>query len=169
MNLNIMEAARVGAVALQDEPPGAPKGKVATIKQVLYRKPRDIFSVAPLATVFDALKLLAARNVGALLVMDGDRLVGLFSERDYARKIVLHGKTSRETPVREVMVERVPCVRPNQSVEEAMAIMTQFRTRHLPVVEDGKVVGIVSIGDLVKEHVSEQDFVIDQLEKYINR
>lgn len=143
--------------------------KVATIKQVLNGKPREIFSVAPLATVFDALKLMAATNVGALLVMDGDRLVGLFSERDYARKIVLHGKTSRETPVREVMVERVPCVRPDQSVEEAMAIVTELRTRHLPVVEDGKVVGIVSIGDLVKEHISEQGFVIDQLERYINR
>ena len=142
---------------------------MALVNQVLTRKPREIFSVAPLATVYDALKLMAARNVGALLVMDGDRLLGLFSERDYARKIVLHGKTSRETPVREVMVERVPCVRPNQSLEEAMAIMTEFRTRHLPVVEDGKVVGIVSIGDVVKEHISEQHFVIHQLEKYINR
>jgi CBS domain-containing protein len=142
---------------------------VATIKQVLNSKPREIFSVAPLATVFDALKIMAARNVGALPVMDGDRLVGLFSERDYARKIVLRGRTSRETPVREIMVEQVPCVRPDQSVEEAMAIVTELRTRHLPVVEDGNVVGIVSIGDLVKEHISEQDFVIDQLDRYINR
>ncbi len=142
---------------------------MATIKQVLDRKPRDVFSVAPAASVFDALKLMAATNVGALPVMDGERLVGLFSERDYARKVILQGKASRETPVRDVMHERVPCVRPAQSVEQAMAVMTEFRTRHLPVVEDGKVVGIVSIGDVVKEHISEQDFVITQLGKYINR
>lgn len=140
---------------------------MAIIKQVLTHKRPEVFSVAPLATVFDALKLMAATNVGALPVMDGDRLVGLFTERAYARKIALHGKTSRETPVREVMVEHVPCVRPGRSVEEAMAIMTEFHTRHLPVVEDGKVVGIVSIGDLVKEHISEQNFVIHQLERYI--
>jgi len=142
---------------------------VATIKQVLDRKPPEVFSVAPTATVFDALKLMAATNVGALPVIDGERVVGLFSERDYARKVILHGKASRETQVREVMHQRIPYMRPSQSVEQAMAVMTEFRTRHLPVIEDGKLVGIVSIGDVVKEHISEQDFVITQLQKYINR
>lgn len=140
---------------------------MATIKQVLDRKPREVFSVAPTASVFDALKLMAATNVGALPVMDGEQLIGLFSERDYARRVVLRGRASRETPVREVMHEHIPCVHPGQTVEQAMAIMTEFHTRHLPVVEDRKVVGIVSIGDVVKEHISEQDFVITQLEKYI--
>jgi len=140
------------------------------IKQLLDAKTsREIFSVSPNATVLDALKLLAATDVGALLVMDGDRLVGIFSERDYARRVVLQGKTSRETVVREVMTERLVCVQPNQTVEEAMAMMTEVRCRHLPVVEHGQVIGVVSIGDLVKAIISEQEFVIQQLETYITR
>jgi CBS domain-containing protein len=137
------------------------------IKQVIAGKSPKIISVSPLATVFDALKLLEESDVGALLVMDGDRLLGIFSERDYARRVVLQGKTSREALVQEVMTERVVCVQPNQTVAEAMTIMTEVRCRHLPVVEDGKLIGVVSIGDLVKEIISEQEFLIQQLESYI--
>ena len=137
------------------------------IKQVIAAKSPRIISVAPLATVFEALQLLAETDVGALLVMDDDRLVGIFSERDYARRVVLQGKTSRETLVREVMTERVICAQPSQTVEEAMAMMTELHCRHLPVVEDGRLIGVVSIGDLVKEIISEQEFLIQQLESYI--
>jgi CBS domain-containing protein len=139
------------------------------IKQLLDGKSRDIISVSPNASVFDALKILADTDVGALLVMDGDRMVGIFSERDYARRVVLQGKTSRDTIVREVMTERIVCVQPNQTVEEAMAMMTEVRCRHLPVVEHGRVIGVVSIGDLVKEIISEQEFLIQQLETYITQ
>lgn len=137
------------------------------IKQVIAAKSPRIISVAPLATVFEALQLLAETDVGALLVMDDERLVGIFSERDYARRVVLQGKTSRETLVREVMTERVICAQPSQTVEEAMAMMTELHCRHLPVVEDGRLIGVVSIGDLVKEIISEQEFLIQQLESYI--
>jgi CBS domain-containing protein len=140
------------------------------IKQLLDGKTsHEIFSVSPNATVFDALKVLAETDVGALLVMDDDRMVGIFSERDYARRVVLQGKSSRETLVREVMTERIVCVQPNQTVEEAMAMMTEVRCRHLPVVEHGRVIGVVSIGDLVKEIISEQEFLIQQLETYITQ
>lgn len=140
---------------------------MALIKQILSGKSREVISVSPSATVYDALVLMAEKDVGAVLVMDGDRLAGIFSERDYARKIILHGRTSRETVIREIMTERVVCVNPYQAVEEAMALMTEVRCRHLPVVEHGKVMGIVSIGDLVKEIITEQEFVIQQLESYI--
>jgi CBS domain-containing protein len=139
------------------------------IRQLLDAKSHEIFSVSPNASVFDALNILAETDVGALLVMDGDRMVGIFSERDYARRVVLQGKSSRETQVREVMTERIVCVQPNQTVEEAMAMMTEVRCRHLPVVEHGRVIGVVSIGDLVKEIISEQEFLIQQLETYITQ
>jgi CBS domain-containing protein len=140
------------------------------IKQLLDGKAsHQIYSVSPDASVFDALKVLAETDVGALLVMDGDRMVGIFSERDYARRVVLQGKSSRDTLVREVMTERIVCVQPNQTVEEAMAMMTEVRCRHLPVVEHGRVIGVVSIGDLVKEIISEQEFLIQQLETYITQ
>jgi CBS domain-containing protein len=140
------------------------------IKQLLSSKAsHEIYAVSPNASVFDALKVLAETDVGALLVMEGDRMVGIFSERDYARRVVLQGKSSRETLVREVMTERIVCVQPNQTVEEAMAMMTEVRCRHLPVVEHGRVIGVVSIGDLVKEIISEQEFLIQQLETYITQ
>lgn len=139
------------------------------IKQLLDGKSREIFSVAPSTTVLEALRLLAERDVGALLVMDGDRMAGIFSERDYARRVVLQGKSSRETPVREVMTERIVSVHPNQTVEEAMTMMTEVRCRHLPVIEHGRVIGVVSIGDWVKEIISEQEFLIQQLETYITQ
>jgi len=139
------------------------------IKQVLDGKSRDIISVAPHASVLDALRILADKDVGALLVMEGDRMVGIFSERDYARRVVLQGKTSRDTLVRDVMTGRIVCLEPSQTVEEAMAMMTEVHCRHLPVVENGRVIGVVSIGDLVKEIISEQQFLIQQLETYITQ
>jgi CBS domain-containing protein len=137
------------------------------IKQIIAGKAPKIISVSPLSTVLDALKMMAETDVGAVLVMEGERLIGVFSERDYARRVVLQGKTSRDTLVREVMTERIVCVHPTQTVQESMALMTEVRCRHLPVVEDGRLCGVVSIGDLVKEIISEQEFLIQQLESYI--
>ena len=140
-----------------------------TLKQLLESKPQGILTIAPEARVFDALKLMAEKNVGALLVMDAGRLTGIITERDYARKVILKGKSSLETPVREVMTDAVLCVHPDQSVEECMALMTDKRIRHLPVMDGGKLIGVLSIGDLVKETISEQQFMIKQLESYIHR
>jgi len=137
------------------------------IKQVIAAKSREIVSVKPTATVYDALKLMADEDIGALLVMEQDRLLGIFSERDYARRVALEGKSSRDILVKEIMTGRVVCLQPSQTVQEAMALMTEVRCRHLPVVEDHKVIGVVSIGDLVKEIISEQEFLIQQLESYI--
>jgi CBS domain-containing protein len=111
---------------------------------------------------------MAERDVGALVVLEGDKLVGIFSERDYARKVILHGKASKETLVREIMTHKVLCVRPEQSVDECMALMTGKRVRHLPVLDHRKVIGVISIGDVVKEVISEQRFMIEQLEHYIH-
>ena len=127
----------------------------------------DVYSINPSATVFDALKLMADKNIGSLLVMEGALIVGIITERDYARKIALKGRTSLQTPVREVMTAAVMFVGPEQSTEHCMALMTENRLRHLPVVDDGKLLGIISIGDLVKDIISEQKFIIDQLERYI--
>lgn len=139
-----------------------------TIRQLLQTKNNPgIFSVSPDTTVFDCLKLMAEKEIGALLVLEREKLVGVFSERDYARKVVLHGKSSKETPVREVMSEKVVYVRPTQTVEECMAVMTDKRVRHLPVLDGEKVLGVLSIGDLVKETISQQEFIIHQLENYI--
>jgi CBS domain-containing protein len=139
-----------------------------TIKQLLQSKSGGLCTIGPDANVFDALKLMADRNVGALLVVKNERLVGIVSERDYARKVVLQGKSSHATPVREIMTERAVCVRPDNTVEECMALMTDKHIRHLPVIEDEKLIGVLSIGDLVKETISEQQFVIQQLESYIH-
>jgi CBS domain-containing protein len=139
-----------------------------TVKQLLQEKGHAIWSIAPDANVYAALRLMAEKNVGAVLVIDaGDKLAGIFSERDYARKVALQGKTSRETPVREVMTEKVVCVRPDQSIEDCMALMTGKRIRHLPVLENNRLVGVISIGDVVKAIISEHEFIIEQLENYI--
>jgi CBS domain-containing protein len=138
-----------------------------TAKQLLADKPAGVISVAPAASVLDALKLMAEHDIGALVVLDGGKLVGILSERDYARKVVLVGKSSSETLVRDIMTHRVLCVSPTQMVDECMELMTQKRCRHLPVVEDKHVIGILSIGDLVKETISEQLATIHQLESYI--
>lgn len=139
-----------------------------TLKQLLAGRTRPLAIVAPGDTVYHALTVMAKHEVGALLVMDGEQLVGIFSERDYARKIILQGKTSKETLVREIMSDRVAYVTPASSLQECMALMTEKRFRHLPVLDDdGSVIGMISIGDLVKETIREQQFLIDQLERYI--
>ena len=140
-----------------------------TVAQLLALKPGGIVGIAPHATVLDAVKLLAEKNVGAVLVMDGPRLVGMFSERDYARKVDLKGKSSANTPVSEVMTREVVFVTPTHTNEDCMALMTDKRVRHLPVVANDQVVGLLSIGDLVKDIISEQQFIISQLESYIHR
>jgi len=140
-----------------------------TLQQILRGKPQGALSVSPDATVFDALGLMAEKEVGAVLVIEDGRLAGIFSERDYARKIILHGKLSKETAVREIMTSKVVCVTPAQTVEECLALMTDKRVRHLPVVEGEKVLGVISIGDAVKEVISEQRFIIEQLEHYIHQ
>jgi len=140
-----------------------------TLKQLLADKRRPLAAVAPGDTVFHALSVMAANDVGALLVMDGEQLVGIFSERDYARKIILHGKSSKETLVREIMSDKVAYVPPNTTFDECMALMTEKHFRHLPVLtEEGAVVGMISIGDLVKETISSQQFLISELERYIS-
>jgi len=140
-----------------------------TLKQLLQAKPHGILSIAPDARVFDALKLMAENNIGALLVMDAGQLVGIVTERDYARKVILKGKSSLDTPVREIMTDKVLCVHPDQSAEECMGLMTDKRVRHLPVMDGNRLIGVLSIGDLVKEVIAEQQFVIKQLESYIHR
>jgi CBS domain-containing protein len=140
-----------------------------TLKQMLDAKTRPLAVVAPGDTVLHALTVMAHNDVGALLVLDGEQLVGIFSERDYARKIILQGKSSKETLVREIMSDKVAYVTPKATLDECMALMTEKHFRHLPVLdEDGGVVGMVSIGDLVKETISSQQFLIDQLERYIS-
>lgn len=138
-----------------------------TVQQILRHKGNAFWSVTPDIMVYEALKLLAEKDVGALLVLENGRLVGIISERDYARKVILKGKSSLDTPVREIMTGRVMCVRPDQTVEECMTMVTEKRIRHLPVVVDDEVVGVVSIGDLVKASIDEKDFLIKQLENYI--
>jgi CBS domain-containing protein len=140
---------------------------VKTVKQLLQVKGRDVWSVTPDASVYEALVYMAEKNVGALLVLDGEQLAGIFSERDYARKVVLRGKTSKDTPVADIMTSRVVYVRPDQTIEDCMALMTDKHIRHLPVLDQGEVVGVISIGDVVKAIISEQTFIIEQLENYI--
>ena len=140
-----------------------------TLKQLLAdKKNRPLAVVAPSDSVFHALSVMADHNVGALLVLDGEQLVGLFSERDYARKIILQGKTSKETLVSEIMSDKVAYVTPSATLDECMALMTEKHFRHLPILnEDTSVAGMVSIGDLVKETISSQRFLIAELERYI--
>lgn len=140
----------------------------STVNDLLRVKGTDIWSIVPDATVYEAIQLIADKGIGAVLVTEGDRVVGLFSERDYARKVILEGRSSRETPVRDVMTTELISVRPDQPVSDCMELMTENRIRHLPVMEDDKLLGLVSIGDLVKEVIAEQQFIIDQLENYIS-
>jgi CBS domain-containing protein len=140
-----------------------------TVKQLLASKPNQaLYSIAPKATVFEALQLMAESNIGALLVMDGNKLVGLFTERDYARKIILQGKASASTPIGDVMVEKVAFAKTTQTLEQCMVIMASLRVRYLPVMEDKTVLGILSITDLVREQIADQQFTIEQLEHYIH-
>jgi CBS domain-containing protein len=139
-----------------------------TIKHVLAQKGRVVRAIHPDATVFDALKLMAGHNVGSMAVLENGTIVGLITERHYAREIVLKGRTSPGTRVRDVMSTKVVFARPDQTVEECMAIMTAKAVRHLPVLEDGRLVGLVSIGDMVKSVIGDQQFIIEQLEHYIH-
>ena len=138
-----------------------------TVRQLIHRKGNAVWAVQLDSTVFDALTFMAEKGVGALLVFRGTQLVGIFSERDYARKVILKGKSSHDTIVGEVMTEKVLFVHPHQTMNDCMALMTDKHIRHLPVLEDGSVIGVISIGDVVKEIISEQEFVIGQLENYI--
>jgi CBS domain-containing protein len=139
-----------------------------SVAQVLKSKSRQtVEAVASSTSVFDAVKLMAEKNIGALLVLEGERIAGIVTERDYARKTVLLGRSSKETPVGDIMSSPVMYVRPDQTNEECMALMTDNRVRHLPVVDQGRLVGLISIGDLVKDIISEQKFIIEQLEHYI--
>ena len=142
---------------------------MTTVQEILNSKGDQVYTISPQATVFDALKLMGEREVGALVVTEGNRLVGIISERDYARKVILRGRTSRDTLVCEIMTANVVTAHPYQSVEECMALMTERRIRHLPVLTGRRLAGMISIGDLVKSIIAEQQFVIEQLETYITR
>lgn len=138
-----------------------------TVKQLLDEKGRDVWSIGPDDSVVDAIKLMAEKGIGALLVMEGDDVVGIVSERDYARKVILQERSSQKTTVREIMTTRVYYVFLDETAEECLAVMTDKRIRHLPVMDQERVVGVVSIGDLVKAVISEQQFMIEQLTNYI--
>jgi len=139
-----------------------------SVRQLLDGKGRQVFSIGPGAAVLDAIRMMAERHVGALLVMQGESLCGIVSERDYARKVILMGRSSADTPVRDIMSTPVITVQPDTPVENCMQIMTEQRVRHLPVTDGGRVVGMVSIGDLVKAVIAEQQQQIEQLESYIH-
>ena len=140
---------------------------MTTVAQLLQTKGHDVWSISPGASVYEAISMMADKQVGALLVVDGQRTVGIVSERDYARKVILQGKSSQTTPVREIMTDKVFYIRPEQSIEDCMALMTTKRIRHLPVLRDNQLLGVVSIGDVVKALLAERDVRIQQLEQYI--
>jgi CBS domain-containing protein len=141
---------------------------MVTVRQLLNHKGGVVHSIGPEATVFDAIAKMAKEDVGSLVVLDGTKLIGIITERHYARSVVLKGKASPTTPVRDIMDRHVTYVRPEQTVEQCMALMSDKRVRHLPVLEEKKVVGILSIGDLVKSIIGDQKFIIEQLEHYIH-
>lgn len=138
-----------------------------TVSDILLVKGNSVFTVRPTDTVLAALGVMAEHEVGAVLVQDGDKLVGILTERDYARKVVLAGRSSRDSQIRDIMTTQVLCVTPDRTIDECMALMTDRRIRHLPVLDHKRVVGIVSIGDLVKATIAEQEFTIAQLQSYI--
>mgnify|MGYP001096339930 FL=1 len=138
-----------------------------TVRQLLGSKTPEIFAVSPDASVLDAIKLMAEKGVGAVLAMQGARLCGIVSERDYARKVVLQGRSSSNTPVRDIMTAKVVTVRPDDSVDHCMQVVTEHRIRHLPVGEGDAIVGVISIGDLVKAVIEDQKVELDQLQRYI--
>ena len=140
---------------------------MTTTHDILRFKGKTVHSVRPDDTVLAALGIMAEHDIGAVLVLDGDEILGILTERDYARKVALVGKASKDSPVRSIMTVDVVCVPPSRTVEECMGLMTERRVRHLPVVENGRVVGLVSIGDLVKATIDEQEFTINQLKNYI--
>jgi len=137
------------------------------VKQILKVKGDQVWTVSPTATVYDALALMAQKEIGALVVVEGDQVVGILSERDYARKVVLEGKSSKDTPVSQIMTRRVIGVTAATTTQECMALMTKQRIRHLPVMEEGRLIGLISIGDVVKSIIEEQEYLIEHLENYI--
>lgn len=137
------------------------------IREILNDKGAMVHSIAPEATVFEAIEKMATHGIGALVVTDKGKLAGIVSERDYARKVILQGRSSIKTPVRDIMTSNVICISPNQTMDDGLAIMTKRAIRHLPVVENGEMLGIVSIGDLVKAKIADQEFTIEQLENYV--
>jgi CBS domain-containing protein len=141
---------------------------MAKVKDILATKGNEVCAINPNASVYEAMKHMAEKGIGALLVMDGAKVVGVISERDYARKVILQGRASRSTRVSEIMTSQVLYAELEQNIEECMALMTEKRVRHLPVMEAGQVVGVISIGDLVKSIITEQKFIIEQLERYIS-
>ena len=138
-----------------------------SVKELLKNKGKEVWSLSPDTRVFDALEIMADKNIGAMPVLESEKIVGIFSERDYARKVILQGKASKDTHVNEIMSTKVHHVDPEQSIQECMELMTENRIRHLPVLEGGDLVGIITIGDVVKEIISEQEFMMGQLENYI--
>jgi len=140
---------------------------MTTIAQLLNAKGDQIWSVEPKATIFEALEIMSEKEIGALLVMEDGKLTGIFSERDYARKVILKGKSSKETPVGELMTKKVFYIDPQKTINDCMAMMTAKRIRHVPVIEDNQVMGIVTIGDVVNQIISEQEVTINHLENYI--
>ena len=139
-----------------------------TVQDLLDENNRDLIKIDPNQTVFEALSMLSKYDIGALVVMNNEILSGIFSERDYARKVILSGKSSKETLVKEIMTGKVKCISPQNNIEDCMKIMTESRFRHLPVLKDDKVLGIISIGDIVRETITYQKFIINQLEQYIS-
>ena len=139
-----------------------------TVQDLLDENNRELIKIDPNQTVFEALTMLSKYDIGALVVMNGEILSGIFSERDYARKVILSGKSSKQTFVKEIMTEKVKCISPHNNIEDCMKIMTESRFRHLPVLEKDKVLGIISIGDIVRETITYQKFIINQLEQYIS-
>ena len=138
-----------------------------TVADILGTKGREVWTITPETIVFEALKMMADKNVGALVVMDGAKVTGILSERDYARKVILHGRSSRELETREIMSTKVYFVSPEQNIEDCMALFTNKRVRHLPVLQTGELIGIISIGDVVKAVIAEQESTIKHLENYI--
>ena len=141
---------------------------MTTVKQLLDYKGHNILSISPNDSVYAAVERMSENNIGALLVIENGQLVGILSERDYARKVILKGKSSKNTLIREIMTPDVLCVSPETTVDECLALLTESRVRHLPVTDGGKLMGIVSIGDLVKQIISDKEFTIQQLEHYIH-
>ncbi|MBZ0072892.1 MAG: CBS domain-containing protein [Thiohalobacteraceae bacterium] len=140
---------------------------MSTVRQVLEGKGFEVATVTPDVSVYDAIAVMVEKNIGSLVVLDGNHIVGMLSERDYVRKVALKGRMSKQTQVREIMTVQVPYASPDQTVEECMAVLTDQRVRHLPVMENGRLIGIISIGDLIKAIIDEHKFIVNQLIHYI--
>ncbi len=140
---------------------------ITTIRQLLDKKGRQVWAISPEATVYQALEIMANKDIGAVLVMDGDQLLGIFSERDYARRCILRNRRSKETQVKDLMTPNVVTIAPSATINDAMELMSRYHIRHLPVTEGGRVIGVISIGDVVKAVIENQEHMISHLESYI--